>query len=378
MRLIPADAERQTALLIAAGAVLMPLQIWPPMPLRGMTVSDALFLLAFVQFVALRREVPAAHAAVAIAAFAAGAGVSALFGGSAVKLIGHVMLAAVGWMTACAAPGSARLLRRALVLAAGLAALTGVVGAALFYAGVETQLLNIYGDLEAGDYPRVRGTMIRANMMATVVATGLILLWCEPGLLRPWPRWLVFGLGAVAMLFSFSRTLVPLALAVAGVELWRRRSAVWMRLAWVGAACLAAAAIWISIRYEVVLNPMEPWAVEVLADDGTRFAIWRDAVVTLAANPLVGIGPGVPVAEGWTAHNTWLNLWAGLGIVPMAAFAYLMLAGLARAVPARAVGVAVALAAALVGSVYTDIEDMRHVWLLIGLALAAPRPAPAA
>lgn len=375
MRLMAANADRQTALLIAAGAALIPFQIWPPMPLAGMTVSDVLFALAFVQFSLARRAIPTAPAAVAIAAFAAGTAVSALFGGSAVKLLGHFMLAAVGWMTACAAPESARTVRRALVLAALVAALTGVVAAVLFYCGVKTPLLNIFGDLQPGHYPRVRGTMIRANMMATVVASGLILLWFERGLLpQPWLRWLVLGLGAVAMLFSFSRTIVPLVLAIAGVELWRRQGPRWLLLAWAGAACLSAAALWVSIRYQVVLNPMRPWAVDVLAVDGTRFAIWRDAVATLATHPLVGAGPGIPVAEGWTAHNTWLNLWAGLGVVPLVAFAYLIAAALARAVAARATGLAAALAVALVGSVYTDIEDMRHIWLLIGLALAIPRP----
>ena len=375
MRLTAAEAERQTALLLAAGTVLVPLQIWPPMPLAGMTLADLFFALAFAQFVVLRRAVPGRGAAVAIAAFAAGVAVSALFGGSPVKLLGHFMLAAIGWMAATAAPESARLIRRALIAAGALAAATGVAAALGFYAGVETALLNIYGDLQAGDYPRVRGTMIRANMMATVVATGLILLWFEPGLVpRPWLRRVVFGLGAVAMVFSFSRTIAPLVLGVAGVELWRRAGPVWLRAAWVGVACLAAAALWISIRYEVVLNPLRPWAVDVLGTDGTRFAIWRDAAATLVANPVLGAGPGVAVAEGWSAHNTWLNLWAGLGIVPLAAFAWLMLAALGRAVSAGAAGVALALAVALVDSVYTDIEDMRHVWLLIGVALAA-RPA---
>jgi hypothetical protein len=37
----------------------------------------------------------------------------------------------------------------------------------------------------------------------------------------------------------------------------------------------------------------------------------------------------------------------------------------------RSLGVACALIFALIESTYNDIEDMRHVWLLIGIALGA-------
>lgn len=372
MRALVASPERQTTLLIVVGTLLVPLQIWPPMPLPGMQLSDVAFLLAFVQFLVTRRESPPASVALAITAFAVGAAASALFGGSAVKLLGHFMLAAVGWMAACASPVGAFSLRRALVGAGAVAAVAAATGAAAFYAGFDTPLLNIYGDLVPGDYPRVRGTMVRAHMMASVVGTGLVLLWFERGLARPrWLRWMIFALGAVALLFSLSRTIAAVAVVVAGAELWRRRGPLWLWLFWGVGALATAAALWISIRYYVVLNPTEPWAVEVLPSDGTRFAIWRKAVVTLAQHPVLGVGPGIPVAEGWWAHNTWLNLWAGIGVTPMLAFAVLMITALVRGAAAHQLGVAAALAVFLIESTYIDVEDMRHVWLLLGIALSA-------
>ena len=162
-----------------------------------------------------------------------------------------------------------------------------------------------------------------------------------------------------------------ICIVLIAAELWRRDSPKWARGAWVIAAAAYAVALWVSLRYHVVLNPMEPWAVDVLAADGDRFGRWRSAVTVVAENPLVGIGPGIPVAEGWSAHNTWLNLWAGLGIVPLAAFAFLMLASIRAAIGLRSLGVACALIFALIESTYNDIEDMRHVWLLIGIALSA-------
>jgi hypothetical protein len=89
-------SERQTTSLLVIGIILLPLQIWPVMPLPGMQLSDIFFALAFVQFLWARFEIPSAIASVPIAAFAAGAAVSTLFGGNPVKLLGHFELAALG------------------------------------------------------------------------------------------------------------------------------------------------------------------------------------------------------------------------------------------------------------------------------------------
>ncbi len=374
-------SERQTTSLLVIGIILLPLQIWPVMPLPGMQLSDIFFALAFVQFLWARFEIPLAIASVPIAAFAAGATVSTLFGGSPVKLLGHFELAALGWMAVCASPYSSRWLRRALVIAAVLAALTAMAALAVFFSGIagydaagrpESPLLYIHGSLVSDNYPRPRGTLVTGAMLTSVVATGFALLWFErelvPGV---WQRRLIYAVCVGALFFAFSRAIATLAIVLIATELWRRDSPQWARGAFVIVAAAYAVALWVSLRYHVVLNPLEPWAVDVLAEDGERFGKWRNAVATLAENPIVGAGPGIPVAEGWSAHNTWLNLWAGLGIAPLAAFAFLMFASVRAAVGLRSLGVACALFFALIGSTYNDIEDMRHLWLLIGIALGA-------
>jgi O-antigen ligase len=284
-------------------------------------------------------------------------------------------------MAVCASPYSSRWLRRALVFAAALAALTAMAALAVFFSGIagydaagrpENPLLYIHGSQVSDNYPRPRGTLVTGAMLTSVVATGLALLWFERELISDvWQRRLIYAVCVVALFFAFSRTIATFAIVLIAAELWRRDSPKWARGAWVIAAAAYAVALWVSLRYHVVLNPMEPWAVDVLAADGDRFGRWRSAVTVVAENPLVGIGPGVPVAEGWSAHNTWLNFWAGLGIVPLAAFAILMLASIRAAIGLRSLGVACALIFALIESTYNDIEDMRHVWLLIGIALSA-------
>ena len=364
--------EHQTTILIVIGIILLPLQIWPVMPAPGMQLADIVFAIALVQFVAARRDLPAVQISIPIAGFAAGAAVSAIVGGGFVKLLGHFELAAIGWMAACASAAGARSMRRALVIASAIAAASAVAGAIAYYTGFDSPLLNVYGQLIRDDYPRVRGIMVGANMAAFVIATGFLLLWFEPALIPCIrARRVIYIIGAIALLFTFSRTLVALAVVLAGGELWRRGAPGWMRLAWVMASLAAAAALWISIRYQVVLNPLEPWMVAVLDADGTRFAIWRDAAVSISENPIFGIGPGNRFADGWPAHNTWINLWAILGILPLAAFAYLSTASLVAAARYRLCGVACALIVALINSLHMDIEDMRHVWLLFGIALSA-------
>ena len=43
-------SERETTSLIVIGIILLPLQIWPVVPLPGMQLSDAVFAIAFAQF----------------------------------------------------------------------------------------------------------------------------------------------------------------------------------------------------------------------------------------------------------------------------------------------------------------------------------------
>ncbi len=165
------DRERHTIFVLAVGAILLPLQIWPVMPLPVMQLSGIFFALAFGLFLWARFEVPSVIASVPIAAFAAGARFSTLFGGSPVKLLGHFELAALGWMAVCVSPCGSWWLRRALVIAAALAALTAMAVLAVFFSGIagydaagrpESPLLYIHGSLVSDNYPRPRGTLVTA------------------------------------------------------------------------------------------------------------------------------------------------------------------------------------------------------------------------
>lgn len=355
--------------------VALPLQWFPPIPVAGAQVSDFAFALAALVLLASRPAIGQLlrFDLVVLGLFIAGVVASAVAnGGSYLKLAGHAELMVIAVVAALLARDeeSAARLRLALVVAAVLAAVLGLAGAALYYAGQPTGLLNHYGDLVPGDYPRIRGTCVRANMLASVLATGGVILLAQPSrVLSRWVRAALIAVICLALLFTFSRTLLSFAVGVGAVLVARRPSrAGWV--AWGLGAALVTGLLLISARYEILLDPTRPWEVSLSEAVATRWIYWRDALENVREHVLFGVGPGrAAAAAGRSAHLTWLNLWAVLGIVPLLAFAAIM----ARALLAfrGAIGAGIALVVILLDSLGRDVEDMRHVWILVGLLLAA-------
>jgi O-antigen ligase len=368
MFLLTKPGGRAFALLVVA-TVLLPFQWWPPMPYGNMQLSDIIVLAAFIQFLFAKPKLPAVSSTLTLLVFTAGVSLSAYLHGGYIKLVGHMELVALCWMVCSTDTTGARELRRAIVVGSPIAAISAMAGVVLFYIGVQTELLNPYGGLLPGDYPRVRGLMFHANLLAPFLATGFLLLWYEPELLRKWGmRWMVLAIVAIALIFTFSRTIVALVIVFSGSELLRRRVTCGAYVLWGILAGGMLAGLFVSVVYDVRLDPLHWWEIQVINGDGIRWIIWQDALETIRISPLFGIGPGHPVANGWWAHNTWLNLWAGLGLLPLFTFAVLFLQSTIKALRLPLMGVTCALAVGLIDSFSVDIEDFRHVWLLMGLA----------
>ena len=358
-----------------AAVVMLPLQWLPPIPLAGAQLSDFAFLIAAIALLVARPRPGDLHRVDMcwLGLFAGGATASALVnGGSYVKLAGHLELVVVAACAALLARDAATMarIRQALIWAAVLAAITGLMGAVLFFFGHWTGLLNHYGDLVPGDYPRIRGTCIRTNMLATVLATGFILLLGEKresmlGRLR-WP---IAAVILLALFFTFSRTWMTLAAGIAMVLALNLGGC--GRIAGAAiASAIVAVLLLLSARYAVELEPTHFWEVTVSSDPGTRWVIWGDTLDTIAAHPIFGAGPGSPAtAIGWSAHLVWLNLWAVLGLVPLFAFA----AGAGRALSRYRVDhyLAAAVGVIILDGLARDVEDQRHLWVMIGLLASA-------
>ena len=394
------SSTRLCLVALRLGVWALPFQVWPRLPVPLVQLSDVAFLCAAglglpALWAAAARRGPAFWLTLA---YLGGALLSAVAsGGSMLKLVGHAELGVIFLLTEqlvredpAQGPRLVRTLWMATLLAAGL----GLVGAVLFYLGVPSLLLNPHpGDLLPGNYPRVRGLMVRSNMLASFLAVGL-LLSLEKARRRRDRKEAAMAYGAtlgvgLAMLLTFSRSLMSCGLMAGWLVLVHRRPA--RRVVfWLLGAALAAALL-ASALFVIDLNPADPFSMRVHTDaPGTRSRFWMHAWSNIVAHPLVGIGPGHPPAGVFAAHNTWLDIWAQLGLVPFLAFAGLLVVVLhavrradtraqqraQSADPRAAVWIAI-LGAFILDTLTLDIEDFRHVWLTLALAMAhatATRP----
>jgi hypothetical protein len=401
---MPSDLARREALWALPVSVALIALAWvPPLPIAGAQASDVIgasgvLLALYAAQARLSRGVsawPVSRAAlVAGGAYIAWAAVSMVAThGSRVRVLGTwwlVVLAAGVAVYASESEAHAQRIRRAVIAAAVIGAITGLVGALLFAFGVETGLLNTAGDLVPGHYPRIRGTMMRANALAGLLAAGMLLVGLAPcaasravdDVSRRWRIPILATLGA-ALVFTFSRSWIALAGAgaVYVLALGERRSrARDVAAVTIVLACIATmiAVSWPGIRFD----PLHPWTISTTGEPGTRWLHLSAALQTIAEHPLFGVGPGrMADPSGWDSHFSLANVAAIYGIPAVLAYASIVGIALVRAVraarssvaPAAAArGVAAALVLFMLDALARDIEDQRVLWVLVGLALALP------
>lgn len=367
----------------------------PSMPVAGAQVSDVIgasgVLLALWSARARLADAstwPVSRTAlIGSAAYLAWATVSMLAThGSKVRVLGTWWLVALAIGVAVYASESeahAQRIRRALIAAAMIGAVTGLVGAVLYAFGVWTALLNHAGDLVPGNYPRIRGTMMRANALAGLVGLGMLLVGTASEVPRRW-RVALLGTLGVALVFTFSRSWIALvgAGAVTVLALGAQRS----RARDIAAIAIVVASIavmlvvsWLGIR----LDPTRPWTIAITDEPGTRWVHLRAALETITAHPLFGVGPGrMADPTGWDSHFSVANVAAIYGIP--AALAYVTIIGVALqrawraartsvgATARAARGIAAGLVLFALDALARDIEDQRALWILVGLALVLP------
>lgn len=284
---------------------------------------------------------------------------------SLVHVAGMASLVASALLVADLATDDARRLWivRAAAVGALSAAVLGLMGAALYFAGVPTPLIGSAGDLVPGAYPRIQGPSLHPNLLASVCLFGSAMIPVSG-----WPRGVRRGAQAVlvaAVLLTFSRTIVTFALALfLGSRRATRRSAI-------AALVFAAVVVVLPTVVNLRVQPLRPWSIAVDPGPSPRAQALVSATRTFLAHPFTGIGPGRPpgTSEGvpFDAHCTIVNVAATLGLPGLIALAAVVVT-LVRADPPRTGDPLWALLAALaVDSLATDVEDFRHVWIALGL-----------
>ena len=370
---------------------------WPAPPLPAHAAwADAAMALAGLAFALawIRGEVRLATGGGALSAalgYVTWAGVSAAWAGhGAWKWLGLVELSGV-FALACGF-GSDEEFRdkilRAWIGGAAVLCVAGLVGSGLTALGYVTPLTSTGGAF--GWSVRPKGLCTGTDMLATAcLAPALFVLgdgagddarrWV--GRARPW----LLALFGLTIALTLSRTALALAWGVVLLRVRRRGAAV---VSAVIAALGLAALVAVVFRYDPVLPDV---GLQWSAAPGLRLRIAESALDTFAHHPLFGVGPASHAAwlgdwpragappRPWDAHLTPLDLLAVLGAPGLALFA--LFVGLAlragwRQRPSDPVRrlVLVAAAATLFDGLSLDLEDFRHVWLLLGLVAAgAPR-----
>jgi O-antigen ligase len=280
-----------------------------------------------------------------------------------------------------------------------------------------------YGLLPSGNYPRLCSSFRNPNMHANYLIVAIaVILAC--GRLVARQAWVsVFAVvGTVVALFTLSAGMggYALAAAVATIGVWRVRGVRRPARERVILAGAGVVALFFALSMTTVVVPPGQGQLTVAGRGldlwgSSRPKIWRAALETFAAHPLLGKGYGAPVSfstdplvllspdqirarsgplSGWLeAHDIWLNVAGQSGVVGLMAFIGLLvilvrgLVPLARSRLAAGAGepipysqgprelqvLPVAVCAALLGAVayhgiFGAFDEARHLWALLALA----------
>jgi putative inorganic carbon (hco3(-)) transporter len=280
-----------------------------------------------------------------------------------------------------------------------------LISAVLFYADRANPLLlytlSHYGTLPPGNYPRLRGTFLNANMTCNYLNVGAAFLLLARKL--KWINKTVFVLALALVLFGAWLTISPGIgglLLVLGVWYWmvfktenRRRSAIFC----LSFAAISAILFFVSTLVSPNPNPLAAFSFKLPLLDyaiypSIRVQGWWAAIQTLWANPFFGRGLGLDavfvayynaagdLAVIGDAHQTWLNFAAQTGFFGLFAIIALTFY-LLRKRPAFDfggnesnvfhAGFWLALAGAFFyQGWFGSFEDARHLWVLIGLLVS--------
>jgi O-antigen ligase len=277
----------------------------------------------------------------------------------------------------------------AWLVGTGISLVLGLSTIAFFYISPGNSLLEFltyhYGAVPVGNYPRITGTFVSASMFCNYLNVALLLT-----LLAGSAKWIskkiMWPLAAaifICSLFTISVGLGGIFLAIA-VWFWLTTKTNIAKAGSIVGILIAAAFVAMSV-YSLTQFPLVP---------SGRLLVWKEAFQTFADNISFGHGLGLPIANvmfansegGFSlltdAHNSYLSVAAQSGIFALIAIMAITVFILrewrnsTRDVDNNLASTALGLAflcsfvhQGLTGS----FEETRHLWVLIGMFLAATR-----
>lgn len=359
---------------------LLPWAWFPPFPWlhEHAQWSDAVFAITATLWgveLWVNKRLPrldASHAAMAL--YVISAALSLLLAtldkrAGAIKLLGIIELVVLALMTSdiVARPERGGLAARVIAATSLATAAAAITGLMLFYVGVKTRLVGIYGELTPSPgYARIEAGTYNPNLLASFSIFAAAILARYQAALPVWLRRLsVAGLW-VTVALTFSRGILGFALAAAlrAARTERQR----MLAAAFGVACVGV--ILGMTFWRPVLDPIHPLALHFEATPSNRYEATASSLRTLVASPLWGSGlgasPGLVYGVPFDAHLTGVNIAATLGLPALMAFTTLVVSLWRKRNRAVSLALWGGLAGLALDGLAQDIEDFRHLWVLIG------------
>lgn len=371
-------------ILFLASIALLPWGKFPPFPWlhENAQWSDAVFALAAVCWLSDRlhgrRWSSPAPLHLAMAGYLVAGGISLLLTRSGLqpggtKLLGTAELCLIAVITSeLAADARVRPgLVRVIAVTGIVIAVFSITGLLLFYLGYHTTLIAAYGEHLAGSkfYARSRFFTSGPNLLGSFCVFASSALALDASGIHPRVRRAAQVALAVTVALTLSYEILSFTLA------WSIRHA-GTKAGW--KAVLAMAAVFASgVLLLTVANPKidltDPSASELRTEEPS--GRWRTAATslqTIRANPLWGSGPGQPPGtyrgRPYDAHMTVLNVAGTMGIPALACFlSVFVILWRQRRRPTDPV-VWAPFAAFALSSLVCDVEDFRHLWVMIGIA----------
>ena len=314
---------------------------------------------------------------------------------SYIKLTSAIYLILLAVIAANVARTSARLKATMLAWIAGslISLVAGLLAIGLFYTEPESDLLALlthhYGSLPSVPFPRVSSTFVSASMFCNYLTVTLVIALLAAKLRwigRPWIT-IVIAAIAISALFTFSIALGGFALAI-GLWFWTTSEKPKT------SKLSLAVGIFVAVAFLAIAPfSLSPGSGGSFFEPSARARIWSEAERVFIADPVTGNGFGIAVAnivfqnsDGSVslltdAHNVFLSIAAQAGIgglVAIIAIVFVILrTGLIDRPGSTEIklirkGLAIAFFTAFVYDGMTGaFEDARHLWVLIGLILAA-------
>jgi hypothetical protein len=381
----PADRRLSRLVLISylASIALLPWSWFPPFPLSHHNAqwSDAVFAVAAALWAAEKLRVglwPRLRAIhIALLCYFGFAALSLLFSSAdrfagSLKLLGIAELCLLAVITSDLAgrPGVVTLIVRIVAVNSILIGAAAVAGLLFFYAGIRTPLIGIYGDLVVSPwYGRAQAGTYHPNLLASYcIFASAVVAHSRADVSIKLRRAAQAALW-IAVALTFSRAILGFVIAALIRNAHTRRSRA------IAAACaIVIAGLIVSLSvWNLSLDPTRPLEASIDASEGSsRRQAFTTSLRALVANPLFGSGPGTHPGRyrdrPFDAHLTPLNIAATLGLPALAAFTAIFVLLWRGRDRAGDVAIWSGLAGLALDALASDIEDFRHLWVMIGLA----------